>query len=228
MNYDIAFNMDFRRNPYKGIYVVLEGIDGAGKTVQAERIAKYFKKKDVQTFQISEPRRSGVIGSVINKFLQKKINLPAASLQYLFVADRIAHQEEIIIPSLKNGQMVISHRNFWSSIPYGIADRSNKNSDHKIGEVLMVAQSILSMYYQIMVPNKTIYLDVSVEESLKRINSSGVFKEYYENKEKLSTVKKGYEWLIKRFPVEFAVIDGAQTIDKVTEDIIGVIEELRK
>jgi dTMP kinase len=228
MNYDIKFKIDFRRNPHKGTYIVLEGIDGAGKTVQAEKIAKHFKKKGMEVLSIAEPRRTGAIGHVIDEFLQKKIRLPAASLQYLFVADRIAHQEEIITPALKKGQMVISHRNFWSSIPYGIADASKKKVDYKRGEVLMVAQSILSMYYQIMVPDVTVYLDVSVKEALKRLHTSGVSKEYYEEKEKFLVIKKGYEWLIKRFPKEFAVVDGNQSIDRVTEDIIDAMDDLKK
>ena len=224
----IHFELDFRRNTNKGLYVVLEGIDGAGKTVQTERITKYFEKKGKKTLAVAEPRRTGIIGEVINEFLQKRVHLPSASLQYLFVADRIAHQEEIIIPSLKKGQMVISHRNFWSSIPYGILDRSKEKIDYKTGEILMVAQGILSMYYQIMVPDVTIYVEVSVEESLKRLNKSGVLKEYYENREKLSTVKKGYEWLIEKFSNEFVVVNGCQEIEKVSKDIIAVIEGLKK
>lgn len=224
----VSFSLDFRRNPHKGLYIVLEGIDGSGKTVQTERLSEYSRKRGDQVLPVAEPRRSGAIGRVINEFLQKRINLPPASLQFLFVADRIAYQEEVIIPALKNGETVISHRNFWSAVTYGLLDK-NMNADEKgEGEILMVAQSILSMYHQIMVPDITFYLKVSPKVAMSRLNKSGMQHEYYETESRLLKVEQSYDWLTSRFPSEFSVINGEQNIERVTEDILAVLEHLKK
>ena len=45
MKYKVNFELDLKRNPYKGKYIVIEGIDGCGKTTQVQRLEKYFKKK---------------------------------------------------------------------------------------------------------------------------------------------------------------------------------------
>lgn len=227
MKYDVSFSADLRRNPYKGLYIALEGIDGAGKTVQLERIKHIFSEQKKDFTIVTEPRRTGVIGKVINEFLQKRVKLPPASIQYLICADRIAYQAEVILPALKRGEAVISHRCFWSAVPYGIMDRSNGGYKVDVGNMLIVAQSILSMYYQIVIPDITFYLNISAETALVRLNKMGVAKEYYETHEKLISVKKGYEWMIERFPNEFTVIDGERGVDEVTEDMLKVISKLK-
>lgn len=219
----VEFDLDFKRNPHKGMYIVLEGIDGSGKTVQTERIAKMLEKKGKKTHVVAEPRRTGLIGNLINELLHKKVSLPPESLQYLFVADRIAHQQEVIIPALKNGEIVISHRNFWSAVPYGIMDIS-KGEILDNSDTLLVAQCVLSTYFQVMVPDITFYLDVSAKTALRRLDKSGQEKEYYETEAKLTKVKKAYEWVIKKFPSEFVRVDGEPDIETVTSAIMSKIK----
>ena len=225
---EVNFKLDFRRNTHKGLYIALEGIDGSGKTVQSSMIAEYFQDKKKVVLPVAEPRRTGPIGEVINDFLQKRIVLPPASHQFLFVADRIAHQEDIVIPALKNGEIVISHRNFWSAVAYGILDKQTTAKVKGESDVLMVAQSILSMYHQIMVPDITFYLKVSPKVAIKRLKRTGVETEYYETESRLSKVMESYEWLVKRFSSEFSIIDGDQDIERVTEDILSVLHHIKK
>lgn len=224
MNYNISFNTDFRRNPYKGIYIALEGIDGSGKTVQEESIASYVRDKGEEVLAVSEPRRVGMIGRLINEVLQKRIKIPPTVIQYLFSADRISHQDEVILPALKRGMHIVSHRCFWSSIPYGIIDHSKGKYDYATGEVLLAAYSILSMYYQIVVPDYTFYLKVSAETAMSRLRKLGIKSEHYETLEKLKQVKKGYDWMVKKFPKEFVVIDGEKSPEGVTSAILAVIK----
>lgn len=225
---EVHFNLNFRRNPHKGLYIVLEGIDGSGKTVQSQRITEHLKSINGVVLTVVEPRRTGPIGRVINEFLQKRITLPAASHQFLFVADRIGHQEEIIIPALENGGTVVSHRNFWSAVAYGILDAQSSTKEKGDIDVLLVAQSILSMYHQIMVPDITLYLNVSPKVAMERLTSTGLKIEYYETLDRLTRVKKSYDWLAKRFPSEFSIIDGDQDVERVTEDIIAILGSLKK
>ncbi|MFH1833351.1 MAG: dTMP kinase [Candidatus Levyibacteriota bacterium] len=224
MKYHIEFDLDFKRNPYRGRYFVIEGIDGSGKTTQAKCLCDFFKKSNIQTILTCEPRKKdGVVGELIQKILLSKINIPPVAFQYLFSAERAIHHEELIIPSLKAGKHVVSDRSFWSAIPYGIMDKmmsaDSKNYDFKEGEMMLVAQSILSMYHQFLVPNITFYLKISINTAMKRITAKTDGKEIYEKKDILEKVVKGYDWLVEKFPEEFVVIDGEKEVERVTEEI---------
>lgn len=220
MTYHVNFDVDFKRNPYKGKYIVVEGIDGSGKTTQVERLQEYFEKKGEDVVIAKEPTREGAIGELVHNILQGNIDVPSIALQYLYSADRAVNHYTRIIPALEKGSVVISDRCFWSSIPYGILDRGGVDYDNT-AQVILVAHGILSMYHQFIVPDYTFYLTISVGQALKRLRGMEKTQEIYEKKEKLAKIEEGYKWLIKHFPKEITVVDGGQPVAKVTEDIIS-------
>ena len=227
-NYHVEFDLDFKRNPHKGLYIALEGLDGAGKTVQADRLLQYFQKAGKDAMVVVEPRRTGLIGRVVNEVLQKRVKIPSVSLQYLINADRIADVHDLVMPSLKKGTMLISHRCFWSSVPYGILDITGGKGNFEAGNTIIVAQSILSMYYQITIPDITFYLDIPPKVAIKRLEKMGMRLEYYEKMDKLEKVKMGYEWMINKFPDEFVVINGDRDPEEITKDLVKYIENYKK
>lgn len=225
MKYHVSFDIDFKRNPYKGTYIVIEGIDGSGKTTQVARLAKHFAEKGRKVIETREPRKdnTSLIGELIQKILHGKTDIPPVAFQYLFSADREMHHEELIVPSLKQGKCVISDRCFWSAIPYGIIDREGK-LDEKTGEYMLVAQSILSLYHQFIIPDYTFYLETPLTMAMKRLKGVHEEKEIYEDRKKLAKTIKGYNWLLQEFPKEFIVIDASKSVDEVTEEILTYIK----
>lgn len=225
MKYHIEFDIDFRRNPYKGKYIVIEGIDGSGKTTQAQKLTEYYAQKGFEVVATREPRKdaSSLVGELIQKILHGKSGVPSVAFQYLFSADREMHHEELILPSLRAGKIVISDRCFWSAIPYGLLDRKTELDSNTV-EYMLAAQSILSMYHQFVVPDYTVYLDIPLDVALKRLEKQDDIKEIYEEKEKLEKIIKGYEWLIREFRDEFLVIEGTEGVEEVTAKIISKIK----
>lgn len=221
MSYRVSFDIDLKRNSSKGLYIALEGIDGSGKTTQVEKIASYFEGLGKSVVKTREPRKEGIIGDIVQKVLTGEITMPSVALQYLFSTDRVLHHEEIILPSLAEGKVVISDRCFWSAIVYGILDRSY---DYKTADQILIAHSILSMYHQFTVPDITLYLSISLDTSLARILGKHKEKEIYEDKEKLKKVIGGYEWLVEKFPNEISVIDGEKPVGQVTEAIVKLLK----
>ena len=73
MKYHIDFDLDFRRNPYKGLYIAIEGIDGSGKTTQVKKIKEYFEHRGKTVFLTKEPSDEGEIGILIRKILQANL-----------------------------------------------------------------------------------------------------------------------------------------------------------
>jgi len=220
-NYHVEFDLDFKRNPYKGKLIAIEGIDGSGKTTQAQELKKYFKKNGNGTFFTKNPT-DGEIGKFIRQILRGQKHFSPISFQYLFVADR-AYQQSEISEHLKNGHMAITDRYFWSSVAYGAQDR-NIDFSKGNGEVLLSSFGILSTYYQFIVPDMTFYLKISPETALERISKERDSKDIYDQKSKLVNIAKGYEWLINKFPEEFTVINGERPIDQITKEILSKLK----
>lgn len=226
MKYHIEFDIDFKRNKYKGLYIALEGTDGSGKTTQINALYKYFKKQGREVVKTREPRKEeGMIAGLVQQILLGKTQVPPVAFQYLFSADRAMHQEELIIPSLQEGKVVISDRCFWSAVPYGMLDRGDViGEDAKMR--ILAAQSILSMYHQFIVPDHTFYLDIPVDEVWDRLQEKvedGESREIYEKKEYIKKLRKGYSLLLEEFPKEFIVVDAKKPVGEVTEEIVATI-----
>lgn len=224
MKYHVQFDIELRKNPYKGLYIAFEGVDGAGKTTQAVILKKYLEEKNKKVVLTKEPTAEPPIGSIVHDFLKGKIKLPAVNIQYLFAADREIHQKELIEPFLEKGDVVISDRCFWSSVAYGILDKKGGVQKLENSEILLVSESILSMYHQFIVPDATFYISVSSDVAISRISKMKKKQEYYETAEKLKNIKAGYDWLVNKFSNEIVVINGEQSEEKVTDDIIKNLE----
>lgn len=222
MNYHVEFDLELKKNNYGGLYIVLEGIDGSGKTTQVENLYEYFESQGKEIVKTKEPTREGSIGELVHQILQKKVDIPRVALQYLFAADRQVHLETKVIPALKEGKVVISDRCFWSSLSYGLSDMDEK----EIKDIDLVIYSLLSLYHQFLVPDFTLYLDISVKEAMDRISKEAKVKEIYEKREALEKVYEGYQWLLKKFPEEFAIIDGGKDAEEVKEEIIRKIKKV--
>ncbi len=225
MKYHTEFDIDFRRNTYGGLYIVVEGIDGSGKTTQIARLAKHFQKQGKEVIVTGEPRKDkGIFGKLIQEILLSKKKIPSVAFQYLFSADRAVHQEDVIIPALKSGKIVLSDRCFWSAVPYGIMDHIMGINDGKysyeMGKVILAAQGILSMYHQFLLPDKTFYLDISLDTAMSRIQKADKAIEIYEDRRKLEKIMLGYQWLCREFPKEIQVINGENSVEEVTKEII--------
>jgi len=222
MKHNINFDLEFLKNPYKGKYICLEGIDGSGKSTQVKRLSEYFESKGKKVVHTREPRKTGIIGELVHKVLLGTIKMDSKAIQYLFLADRVLNQEDVIAPALKRGDIVISDRSFWSAIVYGILDR-NLEYNKKTTNQLLVAYSILSAYHQFFTPDYNFFLDISLNTSMKRLKAKEDKKEIYEEKSKIKKVIEGYNWVIKEFRDEFIIIDGEKSESEVTEEIIAKI-----
>lgn len=223
MKYHISFDIDFKRNASKGLYIALEGIDGSGKTTQVERLVSYFEKQGREVVQTREPRKGeGLIGKLIQDILHGKTAVSPVAFQYLFSADRQMHHQDLILPALDAGKVVISDRCFWSAIPYGILDTNDKVDANSMQQKL-VAQSILSFYHEFTVPDKTFYLEVSLDTAIERITKGDGANEIYEDKSKLKRAIEGYQWLLKEFADEFTIVDANKDVEEVTSEIANAI-----
>jgi dTMP kinase len=102
----------------RGFFIVLEGIDGAGKTTQAALLAEALQARGHRVVLTREPS-DGPGGEKIRDYLQGPArHLTAEQELALFMADRREHVETVIRPALEQGRVVISDRYYFSSAAY--------------------------------------------------------------------------------------------------------------
>lgn len=219
MSYTISLTTDFKRNPYKGRFIVIEGIDGSGKSTQVVKVKKELEKQG-RKVSVRNPFE-GEIGKFVRSILAGKIKVPPIAIQYLISANRAVQQDEII-KDLKAGKDVIMDRYFWSAVAYAILDHP-KIEKEEMKQWMMVGHSILSHFHQFLAPDFTFFLDISSSTAVERIDDMKKEKEIYENKKKIQSIEQIYHWLIKEYPNEFTVINGEQSIGEVTKEMVHII-----
>lgn len=225
MKHHIEFDLELKKNPYKGLYLVAEGIDGCGKSTQVKRLTKYFKSIGKEVVFTREPRKKGLIGELVHKVLLGKEKIDLKAIQYLFAADRVLNQQDVVIPALKKGKVVISDRSFWSAMVYGILDKE-LNYNEKDANRLLVAYSILSWYHEFIVPDYTFYLNISAKTSLARVHKKDEAREIYEEKNKIKKAAIGYDWVVSKFGENIITLDGELPVEEVTKEIIKKIKKI--
>lgn len=225
MKYHVGFDIELKKNPYKGTYIAIEGIDGSGKTTQVEKISEYFRSKGKSVIQTREPRKEGIIGNIVQKVLTGELKMSSVALQYLFSTDRVLHHEEVIIPALRSGKIVVSDRCFWSAIVYGILDRTGGQYDYKEVDFMLIVHCVLSMYHRFISPDYTFYLKTSLDTAFSRIRKKNDVKEIYEDERKLKKVIEGYDWLSQKFAKEIITIDGEEEVGGVTRRTVSKISK---
>ncbi len=198
------------KNNHSVKFIVLEGLDGAGKSTQAALIADDLRKSGKEVFLTQEPGQSAP-GKLARSYLSGARNCSPDCLQLLFAADRACHLEKEIIPHLRADDIVISDRYFLSSLAYGA-----------VGSHLDWLWSINKNF---LFPDLTIYLDVSPQVYARRIARNGKSIEMFEDVEILEIVRQNYNKAIAMLSNSMKIVltDGDRAKEEVFADIINEI-----
>ena len=106
----------------RGCFIVLEGIDGSGTTLQTRALADRLRERGRQVLETREPT-GGAIGALIRERLSvRAAALDPVALALLFAADRVDHIAREVAPALAAGTVVISDRYLLSSLAYQSLD----------------------------------------------------------------------------------------------------------
>ncbi len=193
----IEYKHEMHVNPYPGMLVALEGLDGSGSSTQAKGLVDYlFFQLNLNTWLTKEPTE-GPIGAPIRHILFRKLEMDSQTLQMMFTTDRSDHLNEPrgIITRLKNKSLVLTDRYFWSTVAYGYAEGLD-------------IDWLIAMQSRFPLPDLTFFLDTPVDICLTRMQESRLGLDLFEKKEKMERVYEGYMKTILRFPEQFVVIDG--------------------
>ncbi len=192
------------KNPYKGKFIVFEGIDGSGTSTQANLLFNYLRKKGKKVYLTGEPT-SSLIGGLIKSQIAGDWKSSPECLQLLFTADRAYHLEKEIIPLLKRGINLICTRYILSTLAYG----SLEIKDEKW---------LMEINKKFILPDITFLLKVSAKTCIQRIKKERFHKELFEKEDKLKKVFKNYLKFAKKFQKVY-MINGEKPIKEVFYEI---------
>ena len=203
-------------------FIVIEGLDGSGKTTQIKIISDRLEKRLIKTHCTAEPTKN-TYGKLCREYLSGR---PASKTlcAAVFTADRIDHNTDPndgISAHLNRGETVLYDRYYYSTLAYQGVD------------VGMEWLKNLNLGCEdIRKPDLCIFLDLTPEDSMRRISSarSSDDIEIYENIPYLTDIRARFYDVINMLKGDenIKIIDASKTIDEVADDIESAVLDLYK
>ncbi len=206
------------------MFISICGVEGAGKTTQLRHISEFLKITGRNFVMTREPGGTE-IGMKIRRILLDPENrdlTPKAEL-FLYAADRIQHIEQIILPALKEGKIVVTDRFVDSTTVYqGYARGIDLELVEKINELVLNG----------LKPDLTLLLDISPGVGLARVRDQFQLGERAESESRFEReelvfhekIRKGFLTLAQKETTRFRVIDADRDPDMVKQDVISVLK----
>lgn len=201
-----------------GRFIVFEGIDGAGKTTQIERLAAKLRGEGRRVWVTAEPT-SSVSGGMLRDALGGIQKRTACEMAALFVLDRIFHNVNPggIEKMLADGIDVICDRYYYSSMAY----QGSQTDAAWVRDMNLNCPEIRR-------PDLCVFLDLSPEESLRRITRDRTTTEIYEKKEILEAVRTRFFGVFQELNDRVEIIDTTGlSIDDVAERVAAAVEVVK-
>ena len=199
----------------EGKFIVLEGIDGCGKTTQINALSKWLPKsglinKNSTLIKTREPGGS-ILGREIRNMILKnnKLNSPSILTELLlYSADRAEHISKIILPALQNGHWIISDRFSGSTLAYqGYGREIN----------IEIIKELENIVCQNIRPDLTFLLEISPEESILRRKNKVADRIESEGLEFLKKVNHGFKLIA--LENNWEIINASKDLNSISQQI---------
>lgn len=206
----------------EGLFVSFEGIDGVGKSTQADLLEEHLVGLGREVVRTLEPGGTE-LGRSIRELLLHRDHVSPRSEALLYAADRAHHVATVIRPNLEAGRVVITDRYLDSSVAYQGAGR------------VLGAQEVrdLSIWAtEGLLPHLTVLLDLEASSAVARRSKTGEAPDRLE-REKLEffeAVRACYLQLAAAEPERYLVVDATKSIPEIQAEIrdrLGVLLEAR-
>ena len=205
----------------RGVFIVVEGVDGAGKGTQIELLRDAIAQMGRSVHVTAEPSTLP-IGLLLRRYLRRELpdSVPgSAGMALLFAADRMQHLEHEILAHLTIGDVVICDRYYASSIVYQTA------MDESAGPELM--KWIAEVNAHARRPDRTIVLDLDPEVAAARRASRGTPGELFEQLEMQRRIRHNYRLLAQLRPDDdMQFVDASRSPEAVHHDVLSLVRAL--
>ena len=200
----------------RGRFIVFEGIDGAGKTTQIELLEKHLQSLGRRVWRTAEPTES-VSGGLLRDALGGVSKRSACEMAALFVLDRIFHNVNPvngIEKMLADGIDVICDRYYYSSLAY----QGSETDAAWVRDMNLNCPEIRR-------PDLCIFLDLTPEQSMARINRGRVTHEIYETTERLTRVRDQFYRVFEDLSStdRICIVNAARPIEEIHAHILELV-----
>lgn len=201
------------------LFIVIEGIDGCGKSTQIELLKRRFQEEGAKALETHEPTDSP-IGMIIRNIMKGRIQTDQATIGALFAADRLDHINNPVNGMEKRmdeGYNIIASRYYFSSYAF--------QSEFVPIDWLVNMNSLAKSYLK---PDVIFYINLDPVICNQRISASRADIEMYENLDKLTKTHEAYLKCFKDYGQDENIhyLDGTRSIEELATDIWEVVEAL--
>lgn len=206
------------------MFVNFEGPDGSGKTTQAGLLCQALEAKGLDVIQTREPGGT-VIGEQIRDILHDVANevMTPKTEALLYSAARAQHVEEVILPALERGAIVVSDRYAESTLAY---------QGYGHGLELEILERITDFCTEKVYPDLVIYLDLAAAEGLRRKRRDqreGRGEWNRMDRQALAfhrRVREGYLEMARQDSDRWLILDATRSIEALHETVVDHVEGL--
>ena len=203
----------------QGLFISFEGIDGVGKSTQADLMESYLSSRGLEVVRTLEPGGTDLGVEIRHLLLHRKGEVSVRSEALLYAADRAHHVASKIRPALAKGQIVISDRYLDSSVAYQGAGRQLDLTEVRDLSLWAVDN---------LLPDLTVLLDLDAESASIRRGQTGAEPDRLE-REKISffeAARETYKQLAAAEPNRFHLVDAAQDPESIWKQIEPRLQSL--
>jgi dTMP kinase len=199
-----------------GVFITLEGPEGAGKTTQLKLLSKFLDEKGVPHVITRDPGGTAIGKPIRRILLNSEAPVHPVTELLLYEADRAQNVSEIILPALREGKVVFCDRYVDSTIAY---QGFGRDIDFKLIDLLN------DIATQGLRPSTTILFDIESSAGLARLHPSGHDRLEREAIEFHQKVRNGYLELARRDPQRWRVLDAAGPMSVVQDELRRLVME---
>ena len=199
-----------------GLFITLEGPEGAGKSTNREYLAARLKEHGIEVVLSREPGGTPLAERIRELLLTPSDEVMNSDTELLLVfAARAQHLAEVIRPALRRGAVVLCDR--FTDATYAYQGGGRGLSEARIAELERFVQGDLR-------PDLTLVFDLPVEVGLARAAARGRLDRFeQEGQGFFEAVRQAYLQRAQKAPERYRVLDAAQTLEQVQRDIDAVL-----
>jgi dTMP kinase len=205
------------RRPHRGLFISLDGPDGAGKTTQAARLVDWLRSAGREVVACRDPGGTA-LGERLRSLLQDRSSVPLGlrAEMLLFMASRAQLVEEVIRPALDNGKVVVADRYLLANVVYqGYGGGLDVEEIWEVGRVATGG----------LMPDLTLVIDVPPGVAQARV---GAPRDRIEDRPDAyrEKVRAGFLEVAATYAAPIAVIDGSADAEAVAARIRSEVERV--